>query len=202
MKPAAKKSSAFPLFAKEGVGGVRGLPLRSTLISGRCSMAQNNSFDIVSEVNLQEVDNGINMAQKELSNRYDFKGSKASIEFNRDKKTITLVADDDFKMRALKDIVMERLAKRGVSLKSLTYKDPEQAFEGTVRQVIELTVGFPKEKSKDLVALIKKLNPKAQVAIEGEKVRVSSPKKDELQSVMQNLKTADFALPLQFTNFR
>ena len=167
-----------------------------------CSMAQNCSFDIVSQVNLQEVDNGINMAQKELANRYDFKGSKASIEFSREKKTITLVADDDFKMRALKDIVMERLAKRNVSLKALTYKEPEQAFEGTVRQVIELTVGFPKDKAKDLVALIKKLNPKVQVQIEGEKLRVVSPKKDELQSVMQNLKTADFSLPMQFENFR
>jgi uncharacterized protein YajQ (UPF0234 family) len=165
-------------------------------------MSQNFSFDIVSEVNLQEVDNGINMAQKELANRYDFKGSKASIEFNREKKSITLIADDDFKMRALKDIVMERLAKRGVSLKALTYKPVEQAFEGTVRQVIELTCGFPKEKAKELVALIKKLNPKAQAQIEGEKVRVVSSKKDELQSVMQNLKAADFSLPLQFGNFR
>ena len=165
-------------------------------------MAQNFSFDIVSQVNLQEVDNGINMAQKELANRYDFKGSKASIEFNRDKKTITLVADDDFKMRALKDIVMERLAKRGVSLKALTYKDPEQAFEGTIRQVIELTCGFPKERAKDLVALIKKQGAKVQVQIEGEKVRVSSPKKDELQTVIQFLKTADFPLPLQVENLR
>jgi len=165
-------------------------------------MAQNFSFDIVSEVNMQEVDNAINQAQKELAQRYDFKGSKASIDYNKTDKKITLVADDDFKMRALRDILETRMAKRGVSIKALEYKEPEKAFEGTLRQVATITSGLPSEKAKELVKLIKDAKLKVQVQIEGAKVRVSSPKKDELQGVIAYLRGVNFALPLQFTNYR
>ncbi|MDP3786748.1 MAG: YajQ family cyclic di-GMP-binding protein, partial [Candidatus Omnitrophota bacterium] len=138
----------------------------------------NFSFDIVSEVDLQEVDNAINQAKKELSQRYDFKNSKSSIDYNRAEKKITLVADDDFKLRSLRDILDTRMVKRNISLKALTYKEPEKAFEGTLRQVVELTCGIPREKQKELSKMIRDFNPKIQTQIEGEKIKVSSPKKD------------------------
>jgi hypothetical protein len=165
-------------------------------------MAQTFSFDITSEVDFQEVDNAVNQAQKELSQRFDFKGSKSSIEFRKEEKKIILIADDDFKLRALRDILEGRMAKRGVSLKSLKNNEPENAFEGTMRQVIELTSGFPSDKAKELVKLIKDSRLKVQAQIEGEKVRVISAKKDELQAVIAHLRNATFSLPLQFKNFR
>jgi len=165
-------------------------------------MANNLSFDIVSEVNLQEVDNAVNQARKELAQRYDFKDSKSRIDYNCDEKKITLIADDDFKLRALKDILAGKLARRGVSLKSLTFKNAEKAFEGTLRQIAEINVGIPQEKSKALVQIIKGLNLKVQTQIEGEKLRVSSPKKDDLQAVIAHLRAIEFPLPLQFCNYR
>jgi uncharacterized protein YajQ (UPF0234 family) len=165
-------------------------------------MAQTFSFDIVSEVDFQEVDNAINQAQKELAQRFDFRGSKSSIDYNKADKKITLIADDDFKLRALRDILEGRMAKRGVSLKSLKNNEPENAFEGTLRQVIELTSGFPSEKAKELVKIIKDSRLKVQAQIEGDKVRISSPKKDELQAVIVHLHSVNFSLPLQFKNYR
>ena len=165
-------------------------------------MAANFSFDIVSEVDLQEVDNAVNQSKKEIAQRYDFRGGKSSIDFDRAEKKITMVADDDLKLRALKDILATKLAKRGVSLKALTFKDPEKAFEGTLRQLVELTSGIDKEKAKDLVKIIKNLNLKIQTQIEGEKLRVSSPKKDDLQAVISHVRALDFPLALSFNNFR
>jgi uncharacterized protein YajQ (UPF0234 family) len=165
-------------------------------------MADKYSFDVVSEVNFMEVENAINQAQKELTQRFDFKGSKSSIDYDKTAKKITLVADDDFKMRALRDIVEGRMAKRSVSLKSMKNGTLEQSFEGTVRQVIELQSGFPSDKAKELVKLIKDANIKVQAQIEGEKIRIVSPKKDELQNAMTFLRGAEFSLPIQFTNFR
>jgi len=165
-------------------------------------MADNFSFDIVSELNMQEVDNAVNQAQKELVQRYDFKGSKASIDYNKTDKKITLVADDDFKLKALTDILEGRFAKRGVSIKALGYKTPEKAFEGTLRQIVELASGLPSEKAKEIVKIIKDAKLRVQASIEGQKVRVSSPKKDELQSVIALLRNSNISLPLQFTNYR
>jgi uncharacterized protein YajQ (UPF0234 family) len=165
-------------------------------------MAANYSFDIVSEVDLQEVDNAVNQSKKELAQRYDFRGSKSSIDFDREKKTITMVADDDFKLKALKDVLATKLAKRGVSLKALTFKEPEKAFEGTLRQLIELATGIDKEKAKDLVKIIKDLNLKVQTQIEGDKIRVSSLKKDDLQAAIAHVRGIDFPLALAFNNFR
>ena len=162
----------------------------------------NFSFDVVSEVDLQEVDNAVNQARKELSQRYDFKDSKATIDFSRAEKKITLVADDDYKLRALQDMLISKMAKRGISHKSLVFQDPQTAFEGTLRQVIEISVGIPREKAKELVSIIKNLNVKAQSQIEGEKIKVSSPKKDDLQVVIAHLRSLDFSLPLSFCNFR
>ncbi|MDD5432024.1 MAG: YajQ family cyclic di-GMP-binding protein [Candidatus Omnitrophica bacterium] len=162
----------------------------------------NFSFDIVSEVNLQEVDNAVNQAIKELSQRYDFKDSKSSINFDKAENKIILVADDDFKLRALKDILATRLAKRGVSLKSLVFSDPEKAFEGTIRQSAEITMGIAQDKAKQLVGIIKESKIKVQTQIEGEKIRVSSPKKDDLQAVINHLRSIEFSLPLSFCNYR
>ena len=162
----------------------------------------NFSFDIVSEVNLQEVDNAVNQSSKELSQRYDFKNSKASIVFDRKEERITLVADDEFKLRSLTDILATRLAKRGVSLKSLKFNDPEKAFEGYLRQQVEICMGIEKEKAKELTGIIKGLGLKVQTQIEGEKVKVSSPKKDDLQAVIVHLRGLDFSIPLSFDNYR
>lgn len=162
----------------------------------------NFSFDIVSEVDLQEVDNAINQAKKELAQRFDFKGSKSSIDYSKEEKTITLIGDDDYKLRSLKDILAGKLTKRNVALKSLTFNEPEKAFEGTLRQKVEISTGIPKEKAKELVKIIKDLKLKIQTQIEGEKLKVTSAKKDELQAVIAHLRTIDFSLPLGFTNYR
>lgn len=162
----------------------------------------NFSFDIVSEVDLQEMDNAVNQANKELAQRYDFKDSKASIAYDRKEKKITLIADNDFKLRSLTDILATRMAKRGISLKSLKFNDPEKAFEGYLRQTVEICTGIEKEKAKEICSIIKKLGLKVQTQIEGEKVKVSSPKKDELQAAIAHLKGLDFPIPLSFCNYR
>jgi hypothetical protein len=162
----------------------------------------NFSFDIVSEIDLQEADNAVNQAIKELSQRYDFKNSKASIAFDRKEKKITLIADDDFKLGALTDILTTRLAKRGVSIKALKFNEPEKAFEGYLRQIVDICMGIDKERAKELSVIIKGLGLKVQAQIEGEKIKVSSAKKDELQAVIAHLKSLDFPLPLNFCNYR
>ncbi len=162
----------------------------------------NFSFEIVSEINLQEVDNAVNQGTKELSQRYDFKNSKASIAFDRKEKKITLIADDDFKLRALTDILATRLAKRGVSIKALRFNEPEKAFEGYLRQSVEICMGIDREKAKELTGIIKELGLKVQAQIEGEKIKVSSAKKDELQVVITHLRSLNFSIPLSFVNYR
>ena len=160
------------------------------------------SFDIVSEVDMQEVDNAVNQAKKEISQRYDFKGSKCEIDFKREEKKLILVADNDYKLRALRDVLNGRLIKRGISLKSLDLGQPQQAFEGTVRQHIDIAVGIDKEKAKELVKIIKDMKLKVQASIEGEKLRVTAAKKDDLQEVISNIKSIEFSLPLSFCNYR
>jgi uncharacterized protein YajQ (UPF0234 family) len=165
-------------------------------------MADKFSFDIVSEVDIMEVENAINQAQKELATRFDFKGSKSSIQLNKDEKKITLIADDDFKLKSLKDILEGRFAKRGVSIKAINYKPIEKAFEGHIRQIAEIISGLPSDKAKELAKLIRDSKIKVQTQIDGAKVKVISTKKDDLQSVIAYLKDAHFSLPLQFTNYR
>jgi len=162
----------------------------------------NFSFDVVSEVDLQEMDNAVNQAKKELAQRYDFKNSKASIDYDRKEKRITLIAEDDFKLRSLTDILAARMAKRRISLKSLKFNPPEKAFEGYLRQTVELCMEIDKEKSKELISGIKKLRLKVQTQIEGGKIRVSSSNKDALQTVIAHLKSLDFPIPLSFQNYR
>ena len=166
-------------------------------------MANLASFDITSGVDLQEVDNAVNQARKELAQRYDFKGSRAAIEFNRSENTLTLVADDEFKMNAVWEILQGRMVRRGVPTKNLTPGTVERAANDTVRRVITLQQGIPTEAAKDIVKFIKdnKLK-KVQAAIQADQVRVSSPSKDELQDAMRLLREHDFGIALQFGNYR
>ncbi|MDD3905010.1 MAG: YajQ family cyclic di-GMP-binding protein [Candidatus Omnitrophica bacterium] len=166
-------------------------------------MAKDNfSFDIVSEVDLQEADNAVNQAKKELAQRFDFKGTNSSIDYNRAEKKITLVSTDDFKLKSLADMLSSKMVKRGISLKSLTFKDPEKVFAGNLQQSVELASGISKERAKELVAIIKGLGLKVQAQIEGEKIRVVSSKKDDLQEVITHLRKIDFPLALTFCNYR
>ena len=166
-------------------------------------MASLSSFDISTGADLQEVDNAVNQATKEVAQRYDFKGSKCSIAFDRDKATLTLVADDDFRMKALFDVLQGKLIKRAVPVKNLELGEVVPATGDTVRREIKLTQGIVQEKSKAIVKAIKdKKFKKAQAAIQGEEVRVQSPSKDELQEVMAFLRTQDFGIELKFGNYR
>lgn len=166
-------------------------------------MADKFSFDIVSEVNMQEVDNAVNQALKEVSQRYDFKNSKSSIAFNRTEKKINLVSDDEGQLKVLRELLIARFRARGVSEKSLDIKPFAEAGGMTVSQTIEIVLGIPKEKARELVKIIKDFNIRGiQAQIEDTKVRVSSAKKDELQTVIGNLRSINFPCSLQFTNYR
>jgi len=166
-------------------------------------MAQAASFDITSTIDLQEVDNAVNQARKEVAQRYDFKGSRAAVDLNRADNTLTLVADDDFKMTALWEIVQTRLVRRGVPVKNLTPGPIERAANDTVKRVVTLQQGIPTEAAKEIVKFLKdrKLK-KVTAAIQAEQVRISSPSKDELQEAMRLLREQDFGVALQFGNYR
>ena len=166
-------------------------------------MAGACSFDVTSKVDLQEVDNAVNQARKEVAQRYDFKGSKTAIDFDRAEGTLTLVADDEFKMRALWEVLQTRLVRRKVPVKNLKPGSIERAANDTVRRLITLQQGIPTEAARAVVKLLKdrKLR-KVQAAIQGDQIRITSPSKDELQSVMQMLREEDFGIELQFGNYR
>jgi uncharacterized protein YajQ (UPF0234 family) len=166
-------------------------------------MAQAASFDITSTVDLQEVDNAVNQARKEIAQRYDFKGSRAAIELNRGDNTIVLTADDDFKMSALWEILQTRMVRRGVPTKNLTPGTIERAANDTVRRIVTLQQGIPTEAAKKIVSFLKERKLKrVQAAIMADQVRVSSPSKDELQDAMRQLREQDFGVALQFGNYR
>jgi uncharacterized protein YajQ (UPF0234 family) len=166
-------------------------------------MATPASFDITSTVDLQEVDNAVNQARKEVAQRYDFKGSRAAIDLNRTDNTLVLTADDEFKMTALWEILQTRLVRRGVPVKNLTPGTIERAANDTVRRVVTLQQGIPTEAAKEIVKFLKdrKLK-KVQAAIQADQVRVSSASKDELQDAMRQLREHDFGVALQFGNYR
>lgn len=165
-------------------------------------MADQFSFDIVSQIDLQEVDNAVNQALKELRTRFDFKGSKSSIEFLKTDKKIRLIGDDDMKLRNLQDMLKTRMASRKVPVKALQFGEPEQAFEGTLRQEVSLVQGIPQEKAKEIVRQIKDGKFKVQAAIQGDQIRVSSKSKDSLQEVINYVRTLSLDIPIQFTNYR
>lgn len=165
-------------------------------------MGATYSFDIVSEINWQEIDNAVNQARKEMLQRYDFKGSKSSIDYSQKEKTITVLADDDHKLKSVIDILQNKLVRRGVPLKAMKYKQAEQASGGMVRQIIEVQHGISKDNAKLIVKIIKDSKLKVQPAIQDEQVRVSGRSKDDLQSVISLIKNADLDFAVQFTNYR
>lgn len=163
-------------------------------------MAKDCSFDVVSEVEMQEVDNAVNQAKKEIGTRYDFRGSKCSLELAGD--MITIHADDEYKLGAVIDILKGKMVKRNVSLKNLDYGKMEPASGATVRQVVTIKKGLSKEVAKEVVKTIKNLKLKVTAAIQESQVRVTGKDKDDLQAVIQALKSEDFPVELQFVNFR
>jgi cyclic-di-GMP-binding protein len=166
-------------------------------------MAQLNSFDVTTGVDLQEVDNAINQSQKEIAQRYDFKDSKAEIDFQRGEGRILLVADSDFRMRALFDVLQAKLIKRGVPVKNLDVGEIKQAGGDMVRREVGLKMSLDGDTAKKVVSAIKDAKmKKVQAAIQGDQVRVSSPSRDELQLVMQLLRGKDFGVELKFGNYR
>jgi uncharacterized protein YajQ (UPF0234 family) len=166
-------------------------------------MATDCSFDITSKVDLQEVDNALNQARKEVAQRYDFKGAKASIDFDTKESKLVLTADDEFKVNALWEIVSTRLVRRNVPVKNLTRGPAVPAANSTVRQEITLQQGIASEQAKDIVKFLKESKlKKVQASIQGDQLRVTSPSRDELQEVMRVLREHDFGVALQFGNYR
>lgn len=163
-------------------------------------MAKDCSFDVVSEVNMQEVDNAVNQAKKEIGTRYDFRGSKSEITLEGD--TIKIVSDDEYKLNAVIDVLKGKMVKRGVAIKNLDYGKVESASGATVRQVITIKKGISKEIAKDVVKLIKGMKLKVNASIQEDQVRVAGKDKDDLQAVIQMLKQQDLPVELQFVNFR
>jgi cyclic-di-GMP-binding protein len=163
-------------------------------------MAQQNSFDIVSQVDRAEVTNAIHQTVKEVRQRFDFKGSNANVALEED--NLVLSAEDETKLRNMNDIFQQKLVRRGVPLKALSYGTVEPAAGGTVRQRVQIQQGIPQEKAKDIVKFIKDSKGKVQASIQGDTVRVSSKDRDTLQQVIAELKAKDFGINMQFTNYR
>jgi uncharacterized protein YajQ (UPF0234 family) len=161
-----------------------------------------SSFDIVSELNLQEMDNAITQAQKEIGTRYDFKGSSAGVEFNRKEKELTLTADHEPQLEAVRSVVMARMIKRGIDPKAMDAQKIEQATHKTVRQKVKLKSGIDKETAKTIQKAIKDLKLKVNASIQGEALRVSGSKKDDLQAVQSYLRANPVGIPIQFNNYR
>lgn len=163
-------------------------------------MAADNSFDIVSEVDFMEASNAVQQAMKEILQRFDFKGSASDIKL--EKETLTLVSDDENKLKSVVDILQGKLVKRGVSLRSLEYGKVEPAAKGTVRQVVTIQKGLASEKAKEIVRFIKATGIRVQAQIQEDQVRVIGKKRDDLQAIIQAVKGHDFGVDLQFTNYR
>ena len=166
-------------------------------------MASNSSFDVSTGADLQEVDNAVNQALKEIAQRYDFKGTHCTMEFDRDKAEIRLSADDEFRMDALVDVLQSRMIKRGVPIKNLKVGDIVAGTGQTVRRTVSLTQGIPQDIAKKIVKAVKDGGfKKTQASIQGDEVRVTSPSRDELQAVIAALKAQDFGIELNFGNYR
>lgn len=163
-------------------------------------MAKEASFDIVSKVDFSKVQNAVVMTKKEIQNRYDFKGSKS--EVNLENEELVLISDDEFKMDQLKDVLVSKLIKQEVSLKSLDYGKVESASGGTIRQRAKLVQGIDKDNAKKITKLIKDKGLKVKTQIQDEQIRVTGKNKDDLQQVIAALREADMTIPLQFTNYR
>ena len=163
-------------------------------------MTKENTFDIVSKTDYAEISNAVNQTRKEISQRFDFKGSKSLVDvFDSD---LILSAEDETKLRNMNDILQSKLVKRGISLKALDYQKIEPSAGGTVRQVVKIQQGIPTEKAKEIVKFIKDTKLKVQASIQGDSVRVSSKDRDTLQDVISKLKEKDFGIDMQFSNYR
>jgi len=165
-------------------------------------MAKNSSFDIVSELDLQEIDNALNQAIKEIRQRYDLKDSKTELDLNKKEKLISLNTKDDYSRKQSIDILQTRLIKRGLSIKALKMEEPEPAASGRLKQKINLQSGISKDNSRKITRLIKELKLKVSAQIMDEKVRVQGAKKDDLQQVIQSVKDVDYDFPVQFVNYQ
>lgn len=162
-------------------------------------MASENSFDIVSKMDMQELSNAVNQAEREIENRFDFKGSKSSLKLDKD--ALVIASDDEYKLNAVIDILQTKMVKRGLSLKNVEYSKIEPASMGTVRQRLTLKQGIDQENSKKINILIRDSKLKVKSQIQGDQIRVTGKNKDDLQQIMQLLRKADLSLDLQFTNF-
>jgi len=166
-------------------------------------MAKDNSFDIVSEVDLAEVDNAVNQAMKEVSQRFDFKGTNSRIDFDKGERVLTLSTASELTLQSLTGVLVQKLVRRKVGLQALQYGDVEAAAKDTVRQRVTLQMGIPIEKAREIVKFVKGLKlKKVQVAIQGEQLRVSGRDRDALQEAIAALKGHDFEIDMQFTNYR
>ena len=164
-------------------------------------MASDFSFDVVSKLDLQEVENAVNQANKEIQTRFDFKGSVSRIDWDK-KELLTLYSDDEQKLKSVVDVLQSKLVKRGISLQALDYQKIEPAEKATVRQPVKMKQGIESEKAKAVVKALKDAKLKVQASIQGDQLRVVSKSKDELQTTMNFIRGQDFGLPLQFTNYR
>src|SRR3954452_14242352 len=165
-------------------------------------MASDNSFDVVSKIDMQELNNAMQQALKEIHTRFDLKDSKSDVKIDEKEPSLTLSSADDYKLKAVTDILQNKMVKRGISLKALTYEAVEPAAGGTVRQKIKLQQGIAIEKAKDIVRIVKDSKLKAQASIQGDSVRVSSKDRDTLQQVIALLRGMDFGFDMQFSNYR
>ena len=165
-------------------------------------MANDLSFDVVSKVEYTVVDEAIAIAMKEVINRYDFKDSKSEINFDKKNNSITLQSCDDYKVKALYDVLLTKLSKRGLPLKNFEPQKIESALGGTAKQAVKIQQGIPQDKAKEIVKAMKERKLKANISIQGDTLRVTSKSKDELQNVMSILRGEDFGIALQFDNFR
>lgn len=165
-------------------------------------MAQDNSFDVVSKVEIQELNNAIQQALKEVTTRFDLKDSKSNITLEEKDTVIVMTSADDYKLKAVNDILQSKMHKRGISLKSLTYGTVDSAAGGTVRQKISLQQGIATEKAKEIVRIIKDSKMKVQASIQGDVVRISGKDRDTLQQAIALLRQKDIGIDMQFTNFR
>ena len=215
----ARRQASFPWSPRRGETGPRPFPRPGAAItlhvrpcaararpaprSRPFTMAQTSSFDVTTGVDLQEVDNAVNQAQKEIAQRYDFKGSKATIDFKRTEGLIALAADSEFQMTALFDVLQSKLIKRGVPVKNLDIGEIKQASGDTVRREVKLKQSLDGETAKKVAAAIKEAKlKKVQAAIQGDQVRVSSPSRDDLQEAIALLRSRDFGVELKFGNYR
>lgn len=165
-------------------------------------MASDNSFDIVSKVDLQEVRNAVDQAQREVETRFDFKGSDSTLEWEEKTLTFKMASADELRLKSMVDVLQSKLHRRGIDIRALKLEDMEEASKGTVRQEGKLRQGLDADNAKKIVKIIKDTGLKVQAAIQGDQVRVSGKSRDDLQTVMAKLKATELEIPLQFDNYR